>query len=127
MQRRVLTCMMGISALAVGACSPDSPPSASTTFATTFGGDGDGDGDTGETDSGDGDGDTGDGDGDTGDGDGDTGDGDGDTGDGDGDTGDGDGDGDQPLCPNGMVDPGEECDVGVETMFCDGDCTYAMC
>ena len=26
-----------------------------------------------------------------------------------------------------MVDPGEQCDVGVETMFCDGDCTYVMC
>ena len=26
-----------------------------------------------------------------------------------------------------MVDPGEECDVGNETMYCDGDCTYSLC
>jgi cysteine-rich repeat protein len=123
MQRRALTCMFGLSALALGGCSEASLPSTTFTtgFTTTFTGNGDGDGDATET------GDTGDGDGDTGDGDGDAGDGDGDAGDGDGDGDAGDGDGDGDLCPNGVVDPGEQCDVGVETMFCDGDCTYAMC
>ncbi|MCA9638813.1 MAG: DUF4215 domain-containing protein, partial [Myxococcales bacterium] len=32
-----------------------------------------------------------------------------------------------PSCGDGVVDPGEECDVGGETMFCDADCTYAVC
>lgn len=27
----------------------------------------------------------------------------------------------------GVVDPSEQCDVGSETMFCNGDCTYTMC
>ncbi len=65
-------------------------------------------------DSGDGDA-TGDGDGEgDGDGSGDSGDGDGDSGAGDGDsTGDGDGDSDDPgYCGDGMVDSGEECDLG---------------
>jgi cysteine-rich repeat protein len=100
-------------------CTPDAP-TGFTSFGTTLGntefGDGDGDGDTETGDVGDGDGD-----GDS------MGDGDGD---GDGEPGDGDGDGDGdagPDCGNAVVDPGEECDVGPETMFCDGDCTYAMC
>ena len=102
-----------------------------------------GDGDPGDGDPGDGDGDPGDGD-----------PGDGDPGDGDGDPGDGDGDpcpvgtlgcacdeDDQcldelncnegvcasPTCGDGVLDPGEECDVGNETMFCDEDCTYSVC
>jgi cysteine-rich repeat protein len=80
---------------------------------------------TSDESDGDGDGDPGDGDGDSGDGDGD---GDSGDGDGDGDSGDGDGDGDPgPSCGDGVVDPGEECDVGNETMFCDADCTYVMC
>jgi cysteine-rich repeat protein len=101
------------------ACTPSPGPSG-TSFATltTFDETGDGDGDTG-----DGDGDTSDGDGDGDPGDGDPGDGD----PGDGDPGDGDGDGDGDACGNGVVDPGEDCDVGSETMFCDGDCSYAMC
>ena len=117
--------------LGVGACnsSTDEVDTLVTTIPTTETGDGDGDpaGDGDGDPSGDGDGDpSGDGDGDpSGDGDGDPGDGDGDPGDGDGDPGDGDGDGE--LCGNGVVDDGEECDVGNETMFCDGDCTYAVC
>src|SRR5690606_22122322 len=31
------------------------------------------------------------------------------------------------FCGNAVVDPGEQCDVGPESMFCDGDCTFAMC
>lgn len=43
-----------------------------------------------------------------------TGDGDGDSGTGDGDpsTGDGDGDPGLPVCGNGMIEPGEQCDGG---------------
>jgi cysteine-rich repeat protein len=44
-----------------------------------------------------------------------------------GSTGVGDGDGDGDLCGNAVVDPGEECDAGSETISCDGDCTYVMC
>ena len=98
-----------------------------TSDGTTTEGDGDGD----PTDSGDGDGDDPATATDSGDGDGDptSGDGDGDptSGDGDGDPTSGDGDGDSPLCGNGVVDEGEECDVGEETMFCDGDCTFSVC
>jgi cysteine-rich repeat protein len=101
------------------ACSAPLPDSPFLTSFTTLEETGDGDGDP-----------TGDGDPGDGDGDGDGGDGDGEPGDGDGDGGDGDGDGDGdpgPYCGDAMVDPGEQCDVGAETMFCDGDCTYAMC
>jgi cysteine-rich repeat protein len=98
-------------------------------------GTGDGDPDTGDgdPDTGDGDPDTGDGDPDTGDGDPDTGDGDPDTGDGDPDTGDGDpdtGDGDpEPVCGNGIVEDGEECDDGNDddTDDCLSTCVHASC
>jgi cysteine-rich repeat protein len=120
---RHLTSLVALGLLASPACAEPQvyDPFATTTLTTSMG---DGDGDPSTTGDGDGDSTTGDGDGD-GDGDPTTGDGDG-----DGETGDGDGDGDGdpgPLCGNSVVDPGEECDVGVETMFCDGDCTYAMC
>ena len=101
------------------ACTDDGGAEATTVIPTTSTS-GDGDGDPQETSEESGDGDPGDGDPGDGDpGDGDPGDGDGDPGDGDGDPG--------PYCGDGNVDPGEECDVGGETMFCDGDCTYAMC
>lgn len=31
------------------------------------------------------------------------------------------------LCGDGVVDPGEACDDGVETKLCDSDCTAAVC
>ena len=61
----------------------------------------------------------------SGDGDGDPGDGD----PGDGDPGDGDGDPD-PLCGDGVVDVGEECDLGQQnsdTGQCTSACTIAEC
>ena len=73
------------------------------------------DGDTlttfGETGSGDGDGDPGDGDG-------------------DGDPGDGDGDGEPSMCGDGVVQAGEECDLGdsnAETGQCTPSCLIATC
>src|SRR5690606_8815928 len=56
-----------------------------------------------------------------------------DVGDGDGDpTGDptGDGDGEPQNCGNGMVEPGEQCDLGPQnsaTGQCTPDCQIAMC
>jgi cysteine-rich repeat protein len=68
----------------------------------------------------------------TGDGDGDAGDGDGDSsGDGDGDPGDGDGDGEPSEgCGNGVIDPGEQCDLGEQnsdTGNCTTFCNIATC
>ena len=31
------------------------------------------------------------------------------------------------ICGNGMVDPGEDCDEGVQTAYCDEDCTFPKC
>ncbi|PRP90672.1 hypothetical protein ENSA5_62910 [Enhygromyxa salina] len=120
---------LSLACLVLSTGCPADPGTERLTFTTGLTFDGDGDGDSAETgaeggtesgssETGDGDGygDSGDGDGD---GDGDSGDGDDDSGDGDGDTG--------PLCGNAVVDPGEECDVGNETMFCDADCTFAVC
>ena len=150
----LLLASLGVSASF--ACSDDSSSddtlfipglTTETGNPTTDSGDGDGD-------SGDGDGDpataSGDGDGDateSGDGDGDateSGDGDGDEpppecGNGIVEAGEACDDGNDidddectnecqfPNCGDGIVQDGEECDVGNETMFCDGDCTYAMC
>lgn len=100
-------------------------------------GDGDGDASTGDGDpttgdgdptTGDGDPTTGDGDPTTGDGDPTTGDGDPTTGDGDGDPTTGDGDGDEPICGDGTVDMGEECDDGndINDDECTNECTWDL-
>jgi cysteine-rich repeat protein len=109
------------------ACVQPLEPSASDGLTQTgddHGVNGDGDGDlaseTGNAtsdESGDGDGEPGDG----GSGDGDPGDGD----PGDGDPGDGD-----SACGNGIVDIGEECDLGIynsDTGLCKTDCTHQVC
>jgi cysteine-rich repeat protein len=33
----------------------------------------------------------------------------------------------EPLCLDGIVDPGEECDDGAESAYCDANCTLARC
>lgn len=33
----------------------------------------------------------------------------------------------EPLCGDGVVDPGEACDDGIETKLCDSDCTAVAC
>src|SRR5688572_23141098 len=96
----------------LAACSPTGVVDEGTTFGT-FGSFSQSDATTGDADAGDGDGDS-------------SGDGDG-----DGDAGDGDGDGEPSEdCGNGVIDPGEECDLGEQnsdTSTCTTFCNIATC
>ncbi|WP_106393252.1 DUF4215 domain-containing protein [Enhygromyxa salina] len=93
--------LFGLSA--ISACTPEPTGHAGFTFSTTQAGDGDGDGDSAETGTA--------------------------SGDGDGDPGDGDGDG-NPDCGDGVVQAGEECDLGPENSEsgqCTPNCFIASC